>query len=294
MKIIPTGNALGAEITGIDLSKDISEADQKFITDAYFENCVVLFRGQSLSYDDLLRLREVFGPAGRTSSQLLGLGRRKYYPDEVPTDITIISNIIKEGGIPMGSLGDGEAFWHTDSSFTEVPISASLLHSKEVTDQGGETAFLNMYQAYDEMPDGLRARIEGKFANHSNVHTSIGKRRPEFDEVTDPSKSPGVKHPLVRIHPVTGKKCLFLGRRLNGYIFDMSLDESEELLDEIWAHACQDKYVWEHKWKVGDVVVWDNRCTMHHRNAFPSDARRLMHKSITAGEPVISGWSPAV
>lgn len=287
MDIIPAGGPLGAEITGIDLSKDLSDADRDFVFNAYIDNIVLLFRGQSLSFDDLLRLREVFGPAGQTADQLLGLGRKKYYPDEVPTEITIISNIIDEGGKPRGSLGDGEAYWHTDSSFTEVPISASLLHAIEVTDQGGETAFLNMYRAYDDMPADLAARIEGKFSNHSKVHNSNGTKRPEFADVTDPSKAPGVKHPMVRTHPATGRKCLYLGRRLNAYIFDLPLDESEALLDEIWAHTCRDKYVWEHKWAAGDLLVWDNRCAMHHRNAFPADARRLMHKSITAGEPVI-------
>jgi taurine dioxygenase len=287
MDIVPTGGPLGAEITGIDLSQDISDADRDVIFNAYIENLVLLFRGQSLSFDDLLRLREVFGPPGQTANQLLGLGRKKYYPDEVPTEITIISNIVEADGTPRGSLGDGEAYWHTDSSFTETPISASLLHAIEVTDQGGETAFLDMYQAYDDMPADLAARIEGKFANHSKVHNSNGTKRPEFADVTDPSKAPGVKHPLVRTHPASGRKCLYLGRRLNSYIFGLPLDESEKLLDEVWAHACQDKYIWEHKWKPGDLLVWDNRCVMHHRNAFPPDARRLMHKSITAGEAVV-------
>jgi taurine dioxygenase len=137
------------------------------------------------------------------------------------------------------------------------------------------------------MPADLAARIEGKFANHSMMHTSDGHKRPEFEDVTDLSKAPGVKHPMVRTHPVSGKKCLFLGRRLDSYIFGLPLDESEALLDEIWAHTRQDKYIWEHKWKVGDLLVWDNRCLMHHRNAFPADARRIMHKSITAGEAVV-------
>ena len=287
MELIPTGGPLGAEITGIDLSGDVSDADRDFIFNAYIDNMVLLFRGQSLSFDDLLGLREVFGPAGLTANQLLGLGRKKYYTDDVPTDITILSNVIKDNGEPLGSLGAGEAYWHTDSSFTEKPISASLLHAIEITDEGGETAFLDMYRAYDDMPADLAARIEGKFANHSMMHTSDGHKRPEFEDVTDLSKAPGVKHPMVRTHPVSGKKCLFLGRRLDSYIFGLPLDESEALLDEVWAHCCQDKYVWEHKWNVGDLLVWDNRCLMHHRNAFPANSRRLMHKSITAGEAVI-------
>jgi taurine dioxygenase len=287
MDVIPTGRALGAEITGIDLSKDVSAAQREFIFDAYTKHLVLLFRGQRLSFSDLLRLRELFGPPGQAANQLLGLGRKKYLPDEVPDDITIISNIVDAEGKPLGALGDGEAFWHTDSSFTERPISASLLHAIEVTEQGGETAFLNMYKAYEEMPAELAARIDGKYVNHSKVHNSAGVRRPEFADVTDPSKAPGVKHPIVRTHPVTARKCLYLGRRLNSYIFGLPLDESEALLDEIWAHACQDKYVWQHKWRVGDLLVWDNRCTMHHRNAFAPNARRLMHKSTSAGEAVV-------
>jgi len=287
MDVIPTGRALGAEISGIDLSKDVSAAQRDFIFNTWIEHLVVLFRGQSLSFTDLLRLRELFGPPGQAANQLLGLGRKKYLPDGLPDDVTIISNITDAQGKPIGALGDGEAFWHTDSSFTETPISASLLHSIEVTEQGGETAFLNMYRAYEDMPAGLAAKINGRYANHSKVHNSAGVRRPEFADVTDPSKAPGVKHPIVRTHPVTRRKCLYLGRRLNSYIFDLSLEESEEVLEEIWAHTCQDKYVWEHKWRVGDLLVWDNRCTMHHRNAFAPNARRLMHKSTTAGEPVI-------
>jgi len=287
MNVIPTGRALGAEVTGIDLSKDVSAAAREVIVKAYTEHLVLLFRGQSLSFADLLRLRELFGPPGLAANQLLGLGRKKYYSDDIPDDITIISNITDANGKPLGALGNDEAFWHTDSSFTETPISASLLHAIEVTEQGGETAFLNMYRAYDDMPPALAAKINGRYANHSKVHSSNGVKRPEFADVTDPSKAPGVKHPIVRTHPVTGRRCLYLGRRLNSYIFGLPLQESEKLLDEIWAHTCQDKYVWEHKWRVGDLLVWDNRCTMHHRNAFSPNARRLMHKSTTAGEAVV-------
>ena len=287
MNVIPTGRALGAEITGIDLSKDVSAAQRDFIVDAYTKNLVLLFRGQHLSFDDLLRLRELFGPPGKAANQLMGLGRKAYLPDNLPDDCTIVSNITDANGKPIGALGDGEAFWHTDSSFTETPISASLLHAIEVTETGGETAFLNMYQAYEELPASLAAKIEGKYVNHSKLHNSAGMKRPEFADVTDPSKAPGVKHPIVRTHPVTGRKCLYLGRRQMSYIFGLSVPESETLLDEVWAHACQDKYVWQHKWRVGDLLVWDNRCTMHHRNAFAPNARRLMHKSTTAGEAVV-------
>src|SRR4029078_10153910 len=248
MNVIPTGRALGAEITGIDLSKDVSAAQRDFIVNAYTQHLVLLFRGQRLSFADLLRLRELFGPPGKAANQLMGLGRKAYLPDNLPDDCTIVSNITDANGKPISALGDGEGVWHTDSSFTETPISASLLHAIEVTEQGGETAFLNMYRAYEEMPAALAAKIQGKFVNPSKLHNSAGMKRPEFADVTDPSQAPGVKHPIVRTHPVTGRKCLSLGRRQMSYIFGLSLDESEWLLDEVWAHACQDKYVWERKW----------------------------------------------
>lgn len=289
LNVIPTDRALGAEVTGIDLSREVSPAQREAIFNAYADRLVLLFRGQSLSFADLLRLRELFGPPGLAANQLLGLGRKEYYTDEVPDEITLISNIIGPDGEPVGALGNDEAYWHTDSSFTEVPISASLLHSIEVTETGGETGFLNMYRAYEELPADLAARIQGRCINHSKVHNSAGVRRKEFAEVTDVSKAPGVQHPIVRVHPVTRRRCLFLGRRLNSYVVGLPVPESEALLDALWAHTCQDKYVWEHKWRVGDLLVWDNRCTMHHRNAFAPNARRLMHKSTTAGEAVIAG-----
>src|SRR6476619_3986007 len=165
MNVIPTGRALGAEITGIDLSEDVSATQREFIFNAWIDNLVLLFRGQHLSFDDLLRLRTLFGPAGQAANQLLGLGRKSYLPADLPDDCTIISNITDATGKAIGALGDGEAFWHTDSSFTETPISASLLHAIEVTEEGGETAFLNMYKAYEEMPPALAARVEGKYVN---------------------------------------------------------------------------------------------------------------------------------
>ena len=153
-------------------------------------------------------------------------------PDGLPDDVAIISNIVDAGGKPIGALGDGEAFWHTDSSFTETPISASLLHAIEVTEEGGETGFLNMYRAYEDMPTGLAARINGKYVNHSKVHNSAGMRRPEFAEVTDPSKAPGVKHPIVRTHPRTGRKILYISRHVS-HIAAMKRATSDALLEAL-------------------------------------------------------------
>ena len=289
IQIKPTGKALGATVSGIDLSKSVSSENKCIIFAAWIKHMVLVFKEQTLTFDDLLRLRHIFGPAGKTANQLLGLGPKTYHTGRVPNDITIISNITDENGIPQGSLGNGEAFWHTDSSFTKEPISASLLHAVEVSNKGGETSFLNMYQAYDTLPSELLNLLGNAYLNHSKTHSSDGTRRREYDEVTDVSKAPGIKHPLVRFHPETKKKCLFLGRRLHSYIVGHSVRKSEKLLNRIWAHACDPKFTWEHKWTAGDLVVWDNRCTMHHRKPFPANERRLMHKSITAGEAVIPG-----
>mgnify|MGYP001160121755 FL=1 len=289
IKIEPTGKALGGLITGIDLSENVSSEDQEVIFSWWIKHMVLVFRNQTLQFEDLLRLRHIFGPAGKTANQLLGLGRKTYYQYEVPDDITIISNITDADGHPKGSLGNGEAFWHTDSSFTEEPISASLLHAVEVSDQGGQTSFLNMYMAYETLPEELRKVVDGAYSNHSKTHSSDGTPRQSYGEITDVSKAPGIRHPLVRLHPVTRKKCLFLGRRLNSFIFDYTVKESEELLDKIWSHSCDPKFIWEHEWAVGDLLVWDNRCTMHHRKPFPAHEKRLMHKSMTAGETVIPG-----
>ncbi|MDA0657110.1 MAG: TauD/TfdA family dioxygenase [Proteobacteria bacterium] len=286
MKVLPSGGPLGATITGVDFSTDVSAADKGLIVEAFLDHMVVVFPNQKLDYHDMLRLSEIYGPRGQTSNELMGLGRKSYLSDDIPDGITIISNIRNENGALIGSLGNAEAWWHTDSSFTEEPISASLLHALEVPDEGGETEFLNMAQAFDAMPTHLAAKIAGKIANHSKIHSPDGTRREAFEDVSDPSKAPGAMHPMVRTHPQTGRKCLYLGVRRHSYITGMAVSDSEVLLDEIWAHTCQEKYVWSHKWTLGDLVVWDNRCTMHHRNAFPADARRLMIKSITAGEAV--------
>ena len=207
-------------------------------------------------------------------------GRRR----EVPPEISVISNII-ENGKAIGGLGDGEAFWHTDSSFVDVPPAASLLRSLEVPppSAGGSTYFLNMYSAYETLPDDLKDRIAGLQAIHAATHSSGGKAHQGFENVADPSKVPGAHQPLVRTHPETGRKALFLGRRINAYVLGLSVEDSEALLDQLWDHATQDKFTWRQDWRVGDLIWWDNRCAMHRRDAFDPSARRLMHRTQLKG-----------
>ncbi|MBL23716.1 MAG: taurine catabolism dioxygenase TauD [Rhodospirillaceae bacterium] len=283
MEIIPTDAALGAEVRGIDATKPITGADKDAVMEAYHKYLVLLFRDQDLDPQQQIDFAQTFGELGMPAQGLLGLGKKPNQPDELPATISCISNI-KVDGKAIGNLGNLEAMWHTDSSFVERPPSASVLHGKEVPPDGGDTSFLNMYAALEDMPAELLAEIEDRVCRHSQVHSSNGVKRPEFEEVTDISEAPGPEHPFIRLHVESKRKCLFLGRRLNSYVPGMTTEESEAFLDRLWAHTIQDKFVWSHQWRVGDVLVWDNRCTMHHRTAFDDSKRRRMYKVQIMGE----------
>ena len=283
IEIIPTGAKLGAEVRGIDAGAPVAPDDQKRLRAALSQHSVLLFRNQKLPVEAQIRFAQSFGPLGAIADTLLGLGKRKYQPDEIPECVSVISNI-KVDGKKIGSLGDGECFWHTDSCFSETPPSASVLYSVEIPPDGGNTAFLDMVDALETLPRDLRARIEGKSIRHSQVYDSTGARRPAFDAVTDITKAPGPVHPIVRTIPESGRQCLYLGRRLSSYVVGLPLAESEALLDDLWAHTVQDRRIWSHRWRLGDMLVWDNRFTMHHRDPFDPNARRRLHKVQVAGE----------
>lgn len=283
IEIHPLEAALGAEIRGVDLSKPLSPEDRKVIHDAWMEHLVLLFRGQTLSDDQLIAFSRNFGDLEFPPTRLLKLKNRIDQTEDIPPEINVISNV-KEDGKPIGQLGAGEAAWHTDSGFIEEPPKGSILYGIEVPAEGGNTSFLNMYTAYETLADDIKAQVQGRCAKHDPTYTSAGVRRADFDEVTDVSKSPGPLHPIVRTHPETRRPVLYLGRRLNAYIEGLPVPESEALLDEIWAHTMQPKFVYEHHWKAGDVLMWDNRCVMHRREAFDDSARRVMHRTQLKGD----------
>jgi len=281
VEVIPTGAALGAEIRGIDLCKPLSDSAFEQLLRGWHDNLVVLIRGQPLTDAQLIAFSRRFGdllpsPANEVNDKFGG--DLEDYPE-----IAVVSNILDKGK-PIGALGSGEAFWHTDSSFIQRPPAGSFLHSIEVPPSGGDTSFCNMYLAYETLPEETRERIAGLKALHNFNYVASGKLRKGAVETDDPSKAPGAHHPLVRRHPDTGRKALFLGRRLQSYIIGLSLPDSETLLDELWAHATQKRFVWTHKWRAGDLIIWDNRCTMHQREAFDPATRRLMHRTQTIGD----------
>lgn len=277
MEIHPTGKALGAEIEGVDL-KRLGDADFEAIHGAWLDHLVLLFRGQQLDDEEFIAFSRHFGDLDWAPIQETGRRFVEGYPE-----IYVVSNVI-ENGVPIGSLGAGEATWHTDMSYLEDPPKASMLYALEVPPGGGDTWFCNMYSAYDCLPDPLKQRIQGLTVKHDGTYNSGGFLRQGVTAVDDPVKSPGTYHPLVCRHPETGRRGLYLGRRRNAYIAGLPLAESESLLDELWAFATRDRFTWHNEWRVGDLVLWDNRCTMHRRDAFDPDTRRVMHRTQIKGE----------
>lgn len=197
----------------------------------------------------------------------------------------MISNVVVDG-TPIGSLGSYESEWHTDMSYIDHPPKMSCLFALEVPPSGGDTGFVSMYAAHDALPPDLRKAVEGKSCKHDASRNSAGQLRRGFSEVDDPRDAPGAVHPLVIRHPETGRPALFLGRRRNAYVMGLPLDESEDLLDRLWAHATRPEFGWTQVWRKGDLILWDNRCTMHRRDAFDPAARRVMHRTQVQGGPL--------
>jgi taurine dioxygenase len=277
LQIVPTGAALGAEITGADL-RFLSEREFAQIHRAWIENLVLLFRGQKLTDDDLIGFSRRFGALDWAPVQETG---RRFV--EGKPEIYVVSNVT-ENGVPIGSLGSGEAVWHTDMSYISDPPKASMLYALEIPPRGGDTGFVNMYRAYEALPEKLRQRIEGLKLKHDGTYNSGGYLRQGVEAVDDPVNSVGAVHPLVCRHPESGRRALYLGRRRNAYIVGLPLSESEALLDEVWSYATRDELTWYNQWRVGDLVMWDNRCTMHRRDSFDAGDRRIMHRTQIKGE----------
>jgi taurine dioxygenase len=275
--VTPTGAALGAEVGGVDLRR-ISDADFAAIHRAWLEHLVLLFRGQSLNDDDLTGFSRRFGKLDFAPIQENGRRFVEGHPE-----IYVVSNVI-ENGEAIGSLGAGEAVWHTDMSYLEDPPKASMLYAIEIPPAGGNTGFTNMYQAYQELPEALKRRVAGLRVKHDGTYNSGGYVRQGVTPTDDPREAPGTYHPIVCTHPETGRQCLYLGRRRNAYLEGLELAESEALLDEVWRYATRDELTWYNTWRVGDVVLWDNRCTMHRRDPFDASSRRIMHRTQMKGE----------
>ena len=284
-QVTPCKAALGAEISGIDL-KTMDDATFKAVHAAWLNHVIAIFRGQSLDANDLVRLVHRFGiPV--TSSNLHARNLEERTANQLfslPPEVTVVTNI-KENGKAVGILGDGEIVWHSDFSFKEKPTAARMLVAMEVPPQssGGSTFFLNAYAAYDALPDDFKKRITGKTIKQGNIIDTAMKLRPGASLNDDLRTTPGPSHPIISTHPETGCNSIFLGRRHAAYVNGCTLDESEALLDELWARCTQPQFCYEHRWAKGDVVVWDNRATVHRRDPFDPTLRRVLYAAQVEG-----------
>jgi taurine dioxygenase len=267
------GGHMAAAVTGIDLNRPLDESTQAELIEALYENLVLCIREQSLAPVPFRNAMARFGTP---------MLRRQLARTEECAEVNIISSEDRD------ELGDGEklvngASWHTDDSFMRKPCSLTMLYGVVVPSKGGDTQFTNMYAAYDDLPSETRAEIEGLMVVHkydSSRKTGRVAKRPEAEMAAMPE----AVHPLVRTHPDTRRKALYLNpNRMEG-IVGLERGQSDALLDTLIAHAIQPKYQYRHVWRQGDVVIWDNRCTMHKANAdYPEGERRLMHRVIVAG-----------
>lgn len=281
----PMPAAIGARVECGSVQQ-MDEAAFAELRRTFLDHLVILIRGQSLNVPDLLAFGRRFGELSPAAPVHKGQKPREY------PELAVISNVI-ENGEAIGGLGDGEAVWHSDSCFNEVPPSASILHSLEIPPHGGDTGFSNMYLALETLPAELRRAISGRTIKHDLRYTSGGQLRPGYTGDEDIRTTPGPRHPIARRHPETGCDALYLGRRPHAFVSDLPLAESDALLDALWAHAAKPEFTWHHQWRVGDILIWDNRCVMHRRDAFDPDSRRIMHRTQCKGTPVIEGNAAA-
>jgi taurine dioxygenase len=275
----PLSPALGAEIVGLDLSKDLSADTVAEVIAAWHQHLILLFRGQTLSEDEQIRFAEHFGalqkrgrpPEARSEASKL------QHPE-----LTMLVSNIRENGKVIGSLPDGEMHFHSDFCYVEKPAKGTFLYAIEVPSQGGDTLFLNMYKAYDTLPPDIKARAEGRKA--VNAYHYESPTREVNESQLDYSKNPHFSQPIVRTHPATQRKALYVNRLMTWSVEGMEQAEGTRLLDQLFAHIEQDQFIYAHKWRVGDLVLWDNRCTLHARTDFSDKQRRLLRRHVVQGE----------
>jgi taurine dioxygenase len=266
---IPLSPALGAEVRGIDLNR-VDADDAEILHQLWLDYHVLVVRNCTLSEDSLVRFGESFGRI-EMARKMSALASRP--------EIMVISNI-REGGTALGSLPDGELFWHFDRIHQKVPNKAGVLHSIELPARGGETRFANMCEAYDALPDATKRKLEGLTALNTYQY---GQTRAENKQLSE--DSPSAVHPVVRTIPETGRKALYVCRLMTDRIMELPEAESQSLLNELFDHAERPEFIYEHSWQVGDTLIWDNRCVLHARNDFDEQERRLL-KRVTVGDTV--------
>ncbi len=261
-------SSFGIEISGIDLSKDISAMDQMVIRELWAKHQLLLFRGQSLREEDLVR-------TSRYISDFEIHIRREYLSDENP-EILLVSNIKKDGR-SVGILSDTEVGWHYDQIYLPRPAVGSMLMAVKLPSSGGQTSFADMTAAFEALPDEIKSKINGTKAVQSyeafNAQFSVTTNK------TQKKLSPDIEQPLVRTHPISGRKALYICPGMTTQIVGMDAHESAEMLDYLFDFSVRPKFVYTHNWQMGDVLLWDNASTMHRREPFDGNDERLMKRT---------------
>jgi taurine dioxygenase len=271
--------ALGAEILGLDLRDEIAPETLAAIMDAWHQHLVILFRNQMLSEDDQIRFARQFGvlqKRGRPVEARNETSRIKY------PELTMLVSNIRENGKLIGSLADGEMHFHSDFCYMEKPVKGTFLYAMEIPSQGGDTRFLNMYKAYETLPAALKSRAEGRKAVNAYHYESV--TREVNGAKLDLAAHRHYAQPIVRTHPETGRKALYVNRLMTFTVEGMDEAEGGALLDQLFDHMEQDQFIYDHKWRVGDLVLWDNRCTLHARTDFSDRERRLLRRNTVEGD----------
>ena len=280
MEISQLSDAIGAEISGVDLG-NVDPGTFERIRNVFHEHQILLFRNQDITIKDHITFSRNFGPLE------VHISKDSLHKDH--EEILLVSNV-KEKGKYIGVENAGDS-WHSDLSYMPEPSLGSLLYALEVSEIGGDTEWLTMYDAYDTLPEKTKKRIDGLKARHSfnrykNKRVGIPKQRQQDGkERYEKISPPDVFHPVVRTHPDTRRKALYLSPRFTIGILDGSEDEAQELLDELIEHTIQPKFIYHHEWRVGDLMMWDNRCTLHLAcRGIPEEQIRHMHRTTISGD----------
>ena len=277
---------LGAKITGVDFSQPINDEAREFLKKVWSDHLILIFKGQQhISQEQHIEATRVFGlPVPGASRSYFEAANVESNLLSKHKEIIMVTNMGPDGkpAKENASLGSGEVVWHSDNSYIEEPPIGSFLRSLVLPEEGGNTSFSNQYLAYETLPSDVKAKIVGLYTKQDASRNSAGKLRPGLKAPTSLEEVPGPNHPLVRLHPISQKSALYLGRRRvfpSQYIIGWSREESEEMLDFLWEHATQDRFKYTHVWELGDMILWDNRCTMHYRDPINSDQLRVMHRT---------------
>jgi len=267
--VSPLSEAIGARIEGVDLSRELDPETFDTVKGALFDHAIIVVPGQTLDEDDQERFCRYFGE--------LEMVRSGEATSDHPA-VLMITNVT-DSGRPT-ALEDGEMMFHYDQCYYENPALGSTLYAIEIPDEGGNTLFANCRLAYEALDDGWKARLDGLKALHYYDY----KRDPTLRPSTINPDAPQWVHPVVRTHPETGKKAVYVNRLMTLWIEGIDRDESDEILDYLFVHIEKPEFVYEHAWTVGELIMWDNRCSAHARTWFSPEKRRMMRR-VTVRDP---------